>query len=364
MKVATLGSECSGYRMIKTVTIKNFRSFASAKISNMRRINVVVGNNASGKTALLEAIFLAAGASPEMAFKLRTWRNQEVFNISNEQNSYDALWTDFFHMFDQRSKIDISLIDSHGDQRKLEIKFQDVGADLFLPLTGSSQFSQPQPVVPIEFKWKVHGKEYVSVPEIDNHGLKLRATQLAPIAALFYSTATQNLNQQYAQFFSALSAKKLEKDVIELIRKEFKFIENIEVLIKDGIPTLHATVQLLPEKVPLYLLSDGVNKLINILLGIAMFPKGIIIIDEIENGLYFERMPSVWRSIHAFARKYDVQIIASTHSAECLRALRDALSSTPDDALLIRTMIENGVTSTEQFLGSSFFKALEMGEVR
>ena len=45
----------TGYRMIKTFTMKRFRGFKDLKIDDLRRINVIVGPNATGKTALLEA---------------------------------------------------------------------------------------------------------------------------------------------------------------------------------------------------------------------------------------------------------------------------------------------------------------------
>jgi AAA15 family ATPase/GTPase len=45
--------------MIHSIDIRNFRCFERLEIGNCRRINLLVGDNGSGKTALLEAIFLA-----------------------------------------------------------------------------------------------------------------------------------------------------------------------------------------------------------------------------------------------------------------------------------------------------------------
>ena len=50
-----------GQNMISSIQIGNYRSFASAKIDGCKRINLIVGDNGSGKTALLEAIFLTIG---------------------------------------------------------------------------------------------------------------------------------------------------------------------------------------------------------------------------------------------------------------------------------------------------------------
>ena len=56
--------------MVNSFSIKNFRSFNEVKVEGCKRINLIVGDNGSGKTALLEALFLAAGVSPELLLRL------------------------------------------------------------------------------------------------------------------------------------------------------------------------------------------------------------------------------------------------------------------------------------------------------
>lgn len=52
---------------IKELEIKNFRNYTYAKVNLNERLNVLVGNNAQGKTNLLESIFLLAlGKSPRV----------------------------------------------------------------------------------------------------------------------------------------------------------------------------------------------------------------------------------------------------------------------------------------------------------
>ena len=47
--------------MLKKLTIEHFRGFSSFKIDQLARINLIVGKNNVGKTALLEALFLLSG---------------------------------------------------------------------------------------------------------------------------------------------------------------------------------------------------------------------------------------------------------------------------------------------------------------
>ena len=53
--------------MLEELSIRNYRIFRELKIDQLRRINLIAGSNNSGKTSLLEAIFLLASGRAEMA---------------------------------------------------------------------------------------------------------------------------------------------------------------------------------------------------------------------------------------------------------------------------------------------------------
>ena len=55
--------------------------------------------------------------------------------------------------------------------------------------------------------------------------------------------------------------------------------------------------------------------------------------DEIENGIHHSIMEKVWRAIGAFARSYDVQLFATTHSYECIGAAYRAFEADEEDEL-------------------------------
>ncbi len=50
--------------MIHSVNITNFKCFRELSLSGFGRLNVIVGDNASGKTAFLEAIYLSQTGRP------------------------------------------------------------------------------------------------------------------------------------------------------------------------------------------------------------------------------------------------------------------------------------------------------------
>jgi AAA ATPase domain len=52
------GSHLSALSMVTSVEIRNFRGFEEIAVSDLASINIIVGDNASGKTAFLESIYL------------------------------------------------------------------------------------------------------------------------------------------------------------------------------------------------------------------------------------------------------------------------------------------------------------------
>jgi recombinational DNA repair ATPase RecF len=90
----------SGQQMVDSFSIRNFRSFNEVKVDDCRKINILVGDNGSGKTALLEALFLAGGVSPEIVLRTRLWRGAEERALSGTaEDIHSALWTDLFFKF-------------------------------------------------------------------------------------------------------------------------------------------------------------------------------------------------------------------------------------------------------------------------
>ena len=73
---------------IKKIKVKNFRNYKEEEISLNEGINLFYGDNAQGKTNIIEAIFLSGFGK-----SFRTNKEKEMINI-NEQEARcrDWLW--------------------------------------------------------------------------------------------------------------------------------------------------------------------------------------------------------------------------------------------------------------------------------
>ena len=82
--------------------------------------------------------------------------------------------------------------------------------------------------------------------------------------------------------------------------------------------------------IPIKALGDGMNRLAGLSMALVCSQKGILLIDEIENGLYWGVQPDVWKFIIKVAKELDVQVFATTHSNDCLRAFYTGIKDDAD----------------------------------
>jgi len=82
----------------------------------------------------------------------------------------------------------------------------------------------------------------------------------------------------------------------------------------------------LRELVPLHVMGEGMTRIARLILAISSAPDGIVLVDEIENGLHHSVLAKVWQSVSTAAEEFNTQVFASTHSFECLEAAQNALN--------------------------------------
>lgn len=353
----------TGYQMLKSISIRNFRIFKNVNVDECRRINILVGENGSGKTALLEALFLAAGASPELVLRTRAWRGVESDRVSGTmEDIHKALWADLFHKFQTRQQAVIKLQGTSEENRHVTIKLTPPGHRRVEPPSRRRPGASPKVVTEpsgIEFKWTVQGRIVATVsPKVEDGQMRFPPVPESIVRAIFFPTNRIAPSAEIANRFSLLSRTFRDDEFIEYFHKLYADIYDLSVDVATGVPMLYAAVDGLPEKIPLSLASGGMNKLASILLAMSHQPKGLILIDEIENGFYYKRLPIIWKAIVEFARQYECQIFASTHSIECLESVSALAAENPDEFCVMRTVQKAGEGKIRSFGGDKFADAV------
>jgi AAA15 family ATPase/GTPase len=348
--------------MIESAELENFRCFERVTMRGCKRINVIVGKNASGKTALLEALFLAVGPSPELATRFKRWRSFEQTMGGTQEDIEKAMWSDLFYRLDLDRRISVSLQGSGPHTRSLTIDYGRF--DKAASTSASAQWA-PSPIL---FRWINAKRRLIKVrPQFTGLSFEFHGAEHPPVEATFFASTYPVSNQENVKRFSVLSKVRGEENLVEAIRREFPFIHGIDIQSYAGVSMLHADIPSLPEKIPLNLVSSGVAKLTTLLLAVTAQPSGVLFVDEIENGFHYERYESIWRAINnaSSRERPNVQLFASTHSQECLQALARAFKEDPEDLAIIQVTQEKGISVARVADGADAIAAIEGGiEIR
>ncbi len=86
--------------MFTTITLQNFRGFPSFKLENLGRINLLVGENNSGKTSILEAVeaVLCSRGTIETLIKVMNRRGEYLEWEEDDLNQRERVF-DIRHLF-------------------------------------------------------------------------------------------------------------------------------------------------------------------------------------------------------------------------------------------------------------------------
>ena len=233
-----------------------------------------------------------------------------------------------------------------------------------IPLVSDAEQSEPL-ALPICVVWlDAEGKEHVTYPKMSRSSMQYEGEE-EDLPDFFMFSANQTVpSVESADRFSNLSRTGKVRAFIDILTKEYEWLEDLSIEVIAGAPALFATVRGQEEKRPLANISGGINRIVSIMLAIASRPKSLVLVDEIENGLYFKHHTALWRGLLALARRYDSQLFLTTHSEEWLEALVEAAGDEVDDLSLWRAERSKNGPVVRQFSGKQVAAGIKAGEVR
>ena len=307
--------------MLKSIKIKNMRLFESLEIDEFRKFNLVVGGANSGKTSLLESIFLLLGSTnPLLAVKVNSFRDL-----------HGMAWSTLFRDLDTQRRIYISgvlLSKQCQESRELELTpslASKIAAERANGLGEADSREEHPSRRPSVEGVKYHctltseGAESKSYDLEVSEGVAGEPKWTQPtgykenIPGVFL--CAYNIRGSIEERFGQLVVNKEVDEVLEVIQSLDPRIKGLHL----AGDQLWCDVNL-PVLVPVKLWGGGLHNVLAIMLALHYAKGGVLLIDEIENGLHYSGMGLLWRAIREAARKFDVQVIATTHSYECVQA--------------------------------------------
>ncbi len=318
------------------LTIKGLRGIRDLEIKDFRRVNLFVGANNCGKTTILESLFLLAGpTNPQLPLKINNFRNF----YTTDENS----WGVFFNELDTSSDIKLSgELDKPKEVRNLLIKPNMITIDSTDGYTGSMPAVSGL-ILEYSFANGINKKSEkfiadVTVKEGDAE-FNIPKDHKEELRGVFINAKT--LFQDLGTRFNNIQIRKQTDRIVKILRQIEPSLIDLS-LGTDGIVYCDVGLDRL---VPINVMGDGMFRLLSIISAISDTQDGIVLIDEIENGFYYSSQELLWNAIFESAKEFNVQIFATTHSIECVKAFSSSYTQTGknnDDVRLYRIERKDG----------------------
>lgn len=310
------------------INVGRFRGLKDLSLPNLKQINVLLGDNNSGKTTLLEAIRILC--SPSF---------NDIVSICNQRTRSDTI-TSYFS----------SLINAFPrDEKKMSMRLSCLYApnkQLDLRLTG-----QVEEAVPVESlieskeqqrfvktflpnlktvnrffgnigmtgNGSASSKEVIFSP-LDALQPKFRIKLLSAIRNVSYLDSA-NFSGFVGQLFRIGQNEKYKTICIEALRLFDESIEDILLLRDDLSGPIECIKSSRVGTLPITSYGDGVQKVVAMAEAIAMAHGGILLIDEFETGIHARNYNDIFNFLLKACLTYDIQLFVTTHSLEAIDEL-------------------------------------------
>lgn len=307
--------------MLEKISISNFRGITHTEIDDLKRINLFVGKNNSGKTSILEAIFLLAGAgNPELPLKINNFRGIRKID--------EDFWLSLFGDFNADSHITLKgEAENPKEKRLLLIKPNSTLPDRNLTPLQNTYSGLSDVINGLNFEYTVSDKTKKS--EKINTAITAKGAETEVDTAENYPKSipshflhSERLLQNFTESFDKIQIIRKTADVVKILRKTEPSVENLLILSGERV---YCDIGL-DRLVPVNMMGEGFLRILSIIVAIYNIRNGILLIDRIENGFHYSSLAIVWNAIIDAAEEFNVQIFAATHSIECIRALSDSIA--------------------------------------
>lgn len=330
---------------VRSLSIERYRCFHALRISELGRVNLFVGRNDTGKASVLEAIrILANRGTPRVIEELLSSREETGFSDSRAPSSFDnlALIGTLFHGYPFQG----SSPKLNADPISIKIEGALSPGTLTMSIADEVSGAGQEQVTPV-----------VNLPPDDGPALmvgtgddlrKYLIDQLSSYVRRewkresLYSGQNRVLNDHPCVSINAYIAQKTSNfgelwdnialaDVEEYVIRALKMIEpkiTAVSMIGDGRESNRRRTIVrksdFDSPVTLRSLGEGMNRLFGIILSLVNARGGLLLLDEFESGLHHSVQLDTWKLILELASELDVQVFATSHSWDAIKAFGQA----------------------------------------
>ncbi|MDR0294626.1 MAG: ATP-binding protein [Prevotellaceae bacterium] len=320
------------FYMYTQLELSNFRGFKRFSME-LKPITLIAGKNNTGKTSILEGLFLFQDyANPDVFIKLLKFRGMSQYDTSAR-----TVWEPLFYDMDTQECLEVRLNGEFSLNLKRNNEFALSNNALGM-LDGKIDYSSVNYALLCDFarESKRFSGNYLIGNENMGNNLVLHGPENTSIQ--------RNKNEEFVQYLGPhitldeitiaewfgqieLSRNKVDKKkLIDILAVLDEDIVDVTTIAANRLAQLYFSYSQ-KEKLPIHTIGDGTKKLLHIALVLLANPGCILLLDEVENGLHYSLYSKFWKMISALALQENCQIIATTHNYECINGALEGVKA-------------------------------------
>lgn len=332
------------FQMLTSLSITNFRGFSRFRLGGLGRVNLIVGKNNSGKSTILEAIeFLQASANHRVISRALDRRGEVIYH-DDDNRSYPGIGINhlfYGHQISAESGFVIEGVSS-SSVKKLTTSITEYKNDSsqkrfeFLAYATEKE----EGLIPLAFNlsWDDEDAQLLQYPVSPDGEISVNALQRiyrqsdSSRAAVRFITASALDSVEALDLFDQVVLTPDEELVVDSLRIIAPEVEKIAAVGSSVRRTRRASsggivlkVSGLGGRIPIGSMGDGMWRMLGLALSLVRSGDGVLLIDEIDTGLHYSVMKSMWKLVIQTAEKLGVQVFATTHSRDCYESLASAI---------------------------------------
>jgi AAA15 family ATPase/GTPase len=308
-----------------SIDINNFRSIENLRVSNFKQINLITGRNNCGKTTMLEAMFLIAGMSnPQLPVTIHNFRDL----IPTSDNNFNVIFRNL--NFDQPPHIHAVL---GNTKRDLVIKPKYSIRNNMTIINSGKINSNSNTVngLSLEFNDGNSKTNFVSEISLSNNTFKISDNYKEKLPCTFHSPQIDPA--MLPQQMERIIVNKQINTIIDVLKEIDSKIAGVFMGGNNGV--IYADIGL-DKLLPINIMGDGIRRILYFITATLDMQGGVLLIDEIENGLHYSALNTLWKALLKTSEIYNVQLFATTHSNECIAALNSVYKENSNNVDKIR----------------------------
>ncbi|GHO93182.1 hypothetical protein KSF_032300 [Reticulibacter mediterranei] len=334
--------------------IQRFRGLRDLKLEKPGQVNLLVGNNNSGKTSVLEALSLfcdplnwrkwynissqrelppLVGSSrvdrllwlfPSTigdSIDLPTEKNRILLSASGDSpiEKVSASYEKFSEIVGV-SRSGVKLDENVVDEREIEVDSIKINVLAFTKFIQLAMFEGQD----ASFQEEITFSDRSPFPP------NRQKNRVPPVPSQIVTPFSHRTGGLTSQLWSEVVEADLKQETINLLRFFDPAIEDVDIILPSERSQILSIKHKKLGRAPLSTFGDGLRRVFTLATSIPRVKNGLLLIDELETAIHTTALEKTFSWLVNVCVSNNVQLFATTHSLEAVDAILDAARDQTD----------------------------------